>query len=172
LANRNRDSRVAAAVQILAAIGLLLLSCRTCIADPLITNCPANLTYSHCDPAAFAFEATWSDDADHATPFTWAANLGEMSSTGETSALWTWDNLPQSGFETLEVQVQDASGAMAVCTVNLTITNAGPVITHCPSNVVTTWAGGTATNVIGAEDGDCDDLTWTAWPDEDRKSVV
>ncbi len=128
---------------------------------PSFVNPPTNESFSHCGTATLDFVAKSNDDENSATPFTWTANFGTITSTGDTTASWSWNMMPQEGFETLEITVTDGLAASATTDVNITVTNDGPVITTCPdvAGGLTIQSGDTKTQTVVASD-DCDALTW------------
>ncbi|MBD3257586.1 T9SS type A sorting domain-containing protein [candidate division GN15 bacterium] len=124
---------------------------------PDITNCPGNLTFSHCETATFTFTA---EDDENDFPYVWNVNLGTITNDNSdgTSATWSYNGGPQSGFETLEVTVTDDAGLISsVCTVELTFTNEAPTIT-CPGGAITVQVGNSASQDVTTDD-DCDPLT-------------
>jgi hypothetical protein len=125
---------------------------------------PANYSFSHCSVGSIQFTATDVDGCFGEPDVYQYYIVSGPGSINAVTGLWTWSGptVPQTGTPTLVVGVRDlACGADggATATVELTVTNAGPVFTAGCGASVTVQTTDTKSIVFAATD-DCDPKTY------------
>jgi len=131
---------------------------------PTVAGYVTNYTMNHCAVGTVDMQFT---EIEHETPYVFeiVSGPGSVSTVGLDVCRWTWNTPPQSGFETVVVKGREASmmdhwtPVDKYWIINVTITNAGPVIT-CPTDVPTIMVGDCKDVVVTATT-DCDPLAWS-----------
>ncbi len=126
-----------------------------------------NYSFNHCVTGQFTIDF---EEAEDEFPYTFelVSGPGAIVAVDDNTVEWSWNGAPQTGFETVEIKAKDTFGTDhfgAAWSVNIEITNDGPVITDCPEVVggLTIQTGDTKTQTVVATD-DCDVLVWTVLP--------
>ncbi|MBD3332067.1 T9SS type A sorting domain-containing protein [candidate division GN15 bacterium] len=126
---------------------------------------PVTVEASHCEVLEITFTATDPDDEDD-PPFVWTVTDGIGSfgpDDGTGSATWEYAPSAADVGASLSstIEVCDQRGGCCEHTINFTFTNIGPAFTDGCDDVTKVGMGGTALVDMDAEDGDCDDLTYS-----------
>jgi hypothetical protein len=107
-------------------VSLFLITGALANTPPVLQNCPANLTGSHCQVFSYAFTAV-DGDSD---PL-WYSLLSGPGTIDSLTGLWTWDGATMADVgvpQTLVVRTCDPFDCGLECTVQIIVTNEAPVI--------------------------------------------
>jgi hypothetical protein len=126
---------------------------------PTFNNCPPSLTFDHCLPASYDFDAT---DPDRPFPLIYKL-LSGPGTIDSLTGRWTYQpSINDVGvFNPLYVEVCDSYSRSScdTCATNLIFTNIAPTLI-CPVDTIRIGAGNTAQLQCTGDAGDCDPLDW------------
>jgi hypothetical protein len=127
---------------------------------PTFSNCPTSLTFNHCAPATYDFNAT---DPEGDAPLTFSKVSGP-GTVNAASGVWNYaPTLADVGTsQTLVVGVTDGlCGGTTNCSVSLNFTNVCPTMTDGCGALVAVGKGNSADADVDASSGDCDPITYS-----------